>query len=139
MDNSTNKNLQLWLKTNHLLDDSNDTLLKQYIQPIIQLFGGYKSILYLLSKSANHSQLESMHSKIKSIKINYESTQNQKSHENPYVTSTEKEANKNYFTTLPNELIAHINGFLTKHDMKSFKHESKQIGTVCLQKQIKFL
>ena len=71
IDTSSNEKLQLLLRTNQLLDHSNDILIKQYMQPIVELFGGYKSVLYQLAKLADNSKIKEMHSKIKALRINH--------------------------------------------------------------------
>eukprot|EP00483_Globobulimina_turgida_P011107 UN11128 len=143
--------LRKWLQTNRLLDDVHDNILKQCLTDIIEIFDGnhnIKWLLKLITKNANFKQIQSMNEIVAKRKRKFD-RENMNKHpsetdiyENPDPSNTINTINTintsiSSFSLIPNECIAHICGYLTKFNIKSFKLTSRQNAIVCLQEMDK--
>eukprot|EP01084_Bolivina_argentea_P264653 448379_1 len=122
--------VRMWLKMGCLLDEVNDNILIRCFPEIIQLYGGYKSLLLTLLQLSHLQQLNPMYDIIQQQFRKYLLS---KKKENNYKTETIHLSLSN----ISNASISHICGYLTHKDIKSFKLVSKHIGIICLEEMQK--
>eukprot|EP01084_Bolivina_argentea_P079089 143514_1 len=140
-----NKHIQHWLKFNRLLSDTDDTILKECMNEVLDTFGGWNNLFMFISKFAEQSQIESMYKALINLKLNHQSIDNP-STEQQNTTEDEdieikdvdnQECLINPFLILPNETLGHICSFLSRSKINIFKLTSRQIGIICLEEQTK--
>eukprot|EP01084_Bolivina_argentea_P143303 251695_1 len=137
--------LQTTLKINHLLQNNSDNFFTQWLNQIIELFGGKTSFLLFITNNCDNDILQSIHTIGKKLKLQIKS-QNQKNNILNYFKSTRNNTqlqNKritidpNIFNLISNESITNICSYLRKNDIEKFKLCSKRIGIICLSEMKK--
>eukprot|EP01084_Bolivina_argentea_P125427 222232_1 len=124
-----------WVKTNRLLDETNDIVFNNSINEIIDALGGVKCILFELTKTLKIEQLKAIN-KIISIEQRKYNTQNNNQlntsnisiindnnmqidteindNDDNDIESMDETQNKSLFIYLPNECLSHICSYLNK-------------------------
>eukprot|EP01084_Bolivina_argentea_P264654 448382_1 len=135
----SNERIRFLLKTNRLLSNVNDIVINRCFDSIMQLFGGYQQVLLTIAKSSNLDQLKSMHSIITEQHRKYQNEQSvlKRDHDIDDNDIRGVTMRKFTFSTLPNECIGHVCGYLDKSDISFFKRTSAQISIVCLEEMEK--
>eukprot|EP01083_Nonionella_stella_P236306 830088_1 len=146
LQNRDNKHIQSWLRFNRLLENiEDDTLLRQCILDISEIFDSPKSFIFSLSQAANKEQLQSFFTIVKQKKLESDRKQNN-DHCNDTddagdcpmsdVEATENASNTLHFAdVIPDPIVGNICSYLSRRDIRTFKTASRQIAMQCLKQQ----
>eukprot|EP01083_Nonionella_stella_P236307 830089_1 len=144
LQNRDNKHIQSWLRFNRLLENiEDDTLLRQCILDISEIFDSPKSFIFSLSQAANKEQLQSFFTIVKQKKLESDRKRNNNSSNDTNdaedcvmsdADETENAPNPRHFANvIPDPIVGNICSYLSRCDIRIFKTSSRQIAIQCLK------
>ena len=133
----TNDHIGIWLKTNNLINNSSEQMLKKcfvsnadvFVDLFSDLFGDLKKLMLAFIQN-NHSNKENLEY-LYVVIANYEETHIQTNNLSEMKTKTLN------FESMPDQCISYVSGFLNKNDMFWFKLTSRRIAMLCLEEMKK--